>query len=182
MNPQLPGRFVVPEVVATNFHFKAGDVVADFGAGSGFFLKVLTDTVGPTGRVFACEVQKNLVEKLGDTARLQGLGNVMPLWCDLEEPGGIKLRDGVLDGALLSNTLFQLEDKAIALREMRRTLRNGALFHVIDWTDSFGGLGPSSAMVVTQDQAIDLLEAAGFIFEREYPAGEHHYGLALRAV
>jgi arsenite methyltransferase len=182
MNPPLPGRFVIPEVVATHFHFKAGDVVADFGSGSGFFLKALTEAVGPTGRVFACEVQKNLVEKLGDVVRMQGLGNVTPLWCDMEESGGIKLRDGVLDGALLSNTLFQLEDKETALREMRRTLRSGALFHVIDWTDSFGGLGPSQAMVVTKEQAIDLLEAVGFLYEREYPAGEHHYGIALRAV
>ncbi|MBY0310385.1 methyltransferase domain-containing protein [Patescibacteria group bacterium] len=182
MNQPLPGRFVVPEVVASHFHFKVGDVVADFGSGSGFFLKVLTEAVGPTGRVFACEVQKNLVEKLGDQVRLQGLQNVTPLWCDLEESGGIKLRDGVLDGALLSNTLFQLEDKVTAVREMRRTLRSGGVMHIIDWTDSFGGLGPSSAMVITKEQTIDMLEAHGFVFEREYPAGEHHYGLSFRAV
>ena len=37
MNFVLPGRFVVPEVVSTHFHLKEGDIVADFGAGSGFF-------------------------------------------------------------------------------------------------------------------------------------------------
>jgi len=182
MNLPTLGRFVIPEVVATHFHLKEGDVVADFGAGSGYFLRVLSLAVGPSGKVFACEIQKNLVEKLGDLIRLQGLGNVTPLWCDLEELQGIKLREGVLDAALLVNTLFQLEDKPTAVREMRRTLRRGGVLHLIDWTESFGGLGPQPQHVVTATMATDLMEEHGFILEREYPAGDHHYGIAFRAV
>ena len=49
MNFVLPGRFVVPEVVSTHFHIKEGDIVADFGAGSGFFLKILSKAVGSEG-------------------------------------------------------------------------------------------------------------------------------------
>lgn len=183
MNPTPTlGRFVVPEVVSTHFHFKPGDAIADFGAGAGFYLRLLSDMVGASGRVFACEIQKQLVEKLGDIVRLQGLGNVTPLWCDLEEVGGIKLRDGVLDGAIMVNTFFQIEDKAACLREVRRVLRTGATFQLIDWTESFGGLGPQPPQVVTKTMATDYFEAAGFLFEREYPAGDHHYGLAFRAV
>lgn len=182
MNLPLPGRFVVPEVVSSHFHFKEGDVVADFGAGSGFYLKILSEAVGQTGKVFACEIQKSLVDKLGDIIRLQGLGNVTPLWCDLEEPQGIKIRNEVLDAAILVNTLFQLEDRHVALVEMRRTIRSGGVLHVIDWAESFGGLGPQPAQVITKEAAIDLLEAAGFIYERDYPAGDHHYGIAFRAV
>lgn len=182
MNLPLPGRFVVPDVVATHFHFKAGDAIADFGAGSGFFLKVLADATGPTGRVFACEIQKNLVEKLGDLIRVQGLGNVTPLWCDFEEVGGVELRDGVLDGAIMVNTLFQLDDKAAALAEIRRTLRAGGTLHLIDWTESFGGLGPQAGQVIGKEAAVDLLESSGFLYEREYPAGDHHYGCAFRAI
>lgn len=182
MNIPLPGRFVIPEVVATHFHLKEGDAVADLGAGSGFFLKTLSSMVGPSGRVFACEIQKNLVEKLGDVIRLSGLSNVTPLWCDLEEPQGIKLRDSALDAAILVNTLFQLEDKPAALTEIRRTMREGGVVHVIDWTESFGGLGPAAGSVVDQETAIDLFESARFIYEREYPAGDHHYGVAFRAI
>jgi len=85
----LPGRFVIPEVVATHFHLREGDQVADLGAGSGFFLKVLSETVGLSGKVYACDIQKGLVEKNGELARVQGLMNVIPLWCDLEEIGGV---------------------------------------------------------------------------------------------
>jgi tRNA A58 N-methylase Trm61 len=111
MNAPIGGRFVMPDVVATHFHLREGDSVADFGAGSGFFLRALSTAVGDTGKVYACEIQKALVEKLGELARLQGLGNVYPIWCDLEEPNGIKIGTNELDAAILVNTLFLIEDK-----------------------------------------------------------------------
>lgn len=182
MNPTLPGRFVVPEVVASHFHFEPGSVVADFGAGAGFYLKPLSIMVGEKGKVFACEIQKSLVEKLAEVARVQGLSNVTPVWCDLEEVQGIKIRDRVLDGAILVNTLFQIEDRTTALTEIHRTLKRGAVLHLIDWTDSFGGIGPTPQQLLTQAAATDLLEEHSFLYEREYPAGEHHYGVAFRTV
>lgn len=182
MNFVLPSQFVVPEVVTSQFHLKAGDVVADLGAGSGFFLKHLSAAVGPTGVVYACEIQKPLVEKLGAIARAQGLQNVTTLWCDLEEENGIKLPSSSLDAALLINTLFQFQLKAVALEEVRRVLRPGAVLHIIDWTESFGGIGPQPAAVVTKEAAITLCEAQHFVFEREFPAGEHHYGITMRKV
>lgn len=175
-----PTRFVQPEVVTTHFHLKPGDKVGDFGAGSGYFLKVLSEAVGPAGRVYACEIQKNLVETLGNKARTDGLANVDPLWCDLEHPGGIKIADGALDAGLLINTFFQFEDKAAGLREIGRTLRAGASFFLIDWSDSFAGLGPEPAAVVIEDTARAHAEANGFVFERSFDAGDHHYGLAFK--
>lgn len=176
------GRFVIPEVVASHFHIHEGERVADFGAGSGFYIPVLSAAVGSTGRVFACEIQRPLVEKLGSFARMKGLENVDPLWCDLEAPRGIKLADESLDAAILVNTLFQLENKDISIIEMARTLKRGGVMHVIDWSESFGGLGPALTSVVTKEAAIALFESHGFQFEREYPAGEHHYGLAFRVL
>jgi ubiquinone/menaquinone biosynthesis C-methylase UbiE len=182
MNFTLPGRFVTPDVVASHFHIHEGEKVADFGAGSGYYLKVLSGLVGQTGKVYACEIQKNLVEKLGDFARLSGLSNVLTLWCDLEEPNGIKIPDNTLDAAILVNTLFQFENKEAALTEIRRTMKPQGTLHIIDWSESFGGLGPQASDVITKDAAINLLESQRFVFEREYPAGEHHYGFTVRKV
>lgn len=182
MNTPIGGRFVIPDTVATHFHLKEGDLVADFGAGSGFFLKPLSKAVGENGRVFACEIQKQLVEKIGEQSRLMGLGNVHPLWCDLEEVNGIKIGSGELDAAILVNTLFLIEDKTVAIQEMGRTIRSGGKFFVIDWTESFGGMGPQTDQVVSADEATNILESNGFVFDREYPAGDHHYGLAFRKI
>jgi len=182
MNIPTGGRFVMPDIVTTHFHLNEGDVVADFGAGSGFFLKPLAAAVGETGRVFACEIQKPLVETLGEQARVQNLTNIHPLWCDLEEENGIKIGDGELDSAILVNTLFMIDDKQVAITEMGRTVRKGGKFFVVDWTESFAGIGPQPGSVITAEAAKDLLESNGFVFERDFPTGEHHYGLAFRKI
>jgi ubiquinone/menaquinone biosynthesis C-methylase UbiE len=107
---------------------------------------------------------------------------VHTLWCDLEEINGIKIGTNELDAAILVNTLFLIEDKETAIKEMGRTVRSGGKFFIIDWTESFGGMGPTANHVINSTDATNLMESNGFIFEREYPAGDHHYGLAFRKV
>jgi ubiquinone/menaquinone biosynthesis C-methylase UbiE len=181
-SPLVTGRFVIPHIVATHFHVRPGDVVADFGAGSGYFIDTLANLVGHEGRVYALEIQKNLVEKIGDIARAKGFAQVQPLWADVEDLGGSKIPDGTLDVAIMVNTYFQFDDRQSALREVWRTLRSGGKFFLIDWSESFGGLGPQPEQVVMAEVAEAEAETAGFVFEHTFDAGDHHYGLAFRKV
>lgn len=174
------GRFVVPEVVSTHFHLHEGDAVADFGAGSGFFVPVLSAQVGPSGRVYALEIQRNLTESISELVRGQNLSNVEVLWCDIEKIGGTKLDDGLLDAAIIVNTMFQWEQKTVAIDEVKRTLRSGGKLFVIDWTESFAGLGPQPDDVITEADARALIESRGFAYERSFDAADHHYGLSFR--
>lgn len=174
--------FVHPEIVSSHFHFRNGDRIADFGAGTGFFLQVLSKAVGRDGKVYACEIRKNLVEKMGQLIGEQQLSNVEVIWCDVENARGTKLKDGSLDGGIAANLMFQLEDKESALEEFARVLRKGAKLFVVDWSDSFGGLGPHPDHVFSELQAKSVLEGHGFTFERSFPAGDHHYGLAFRRI
>jgi ubiquinone/menaquinone biosynthesis C-methylase UbiE len=175
-------RFAQPELILSHFHVRDGDLVADYGAGAGTFIPGLSKKVGERGRVFACEIQRTLVEKIGTMINEANIQNVDPLWCDLEAENGIKISDGVLDVAIIVNTLYQIEERERAIAENRRTMRSGGVVYVVDWEDSFGGMGPHPDCVICKQAAIDLFEAAGFILEREYPAGEHHYGLAFRVL
>ena len=179
-SPMVQGRFVEPGVVSTHFHLREGDTVADFGAGSGYFMEVLAELVGKTGVVYACEIQKELSIKLGEQARSKGLTQVSALWSDVEELGGSKIPDGVLDAAVVVNTFFQFEDKATALQEISRTMRSGGKLFIIDWSESFNGLGPQPEQVVSEADAKAHAEEQGFVFEHSFDAGDHHYAIALR--
>lgn len=178
----VTGRFVDPSIVASHFHLREGDTVADFGAGSGYFMEVLANLVGKEGKVYACEIQKELSIKLGELARTKGLTQVHPLWSDAEELGGSKIADGVLDAAIVVNTFFQFEEKNTALQEISRTLRSGGKLFIIDWSESFNGLGPQPGQIITEEEAKMLAEAEGFVFEHSFDAGDHHYGIAVRKI
>lgn len=172
--------FVSPEIVSTHFHLRSGDKVADLGAGSGNFIPVLSRVVGGQGRVYACEIQKNLVEALSDRVRREHLSNVEVIWSDLEEVGGSKIEDSTLDAAIIVNTLFQADNRSAMVAEAARALRSGGKLFVIDWTESWGGLGPQPGHVLSEQDAKAIVETEGLTFERDFDAGSHHYGLAFR--
>ncbi len=175
-----PQRFVMPDVVTTHFHLRPGDKVGDFGAGGGYFTNALSQAVGHEGKVFAIEIQRNLADTLTNKVRQEHLGNVEVVWGDFEEEGACNIADDVLDAAMVVNSLFQTDDKKAALKEIARTLRGGGKLFIIDWSESWGGLGPQPNNVLSEDEARSVAESLGLTFERSFDAGDHHYGLAFR--
>lgn len=169
--------FVSPEQVIKSIGVTLGMQVADFGSGPGFYSIPLAKTVGPNGRVYALDVQKNMLELVRSKARLERLLNVMTMWADLEKPGGSQLAENTMDFVIISNILFQSEDKNKMLAEAFRILKSGGKVAVIEWDSSAGGAGPKPEMVVKREQAEKLLADAGFRREKEFYAGDNHYGL-----
>ncbi len=92
------------------------------------------------------------------------------------------MADRHLDLVLISNLLFQLEDKPAALKEAWRILKPTGRLAVIDWSESFGGMGPHKKAVVKKEQALLFAREAGFELIKEFDAGAHHYGLIFRPV
>jgi len=156
-----------------------GMVVADLGAGTGAYTIPLAERVGETGRVYAVEVQKEFLSNIKDAAAARGFKNVEVIWGDIERLGGTKIKDASIDAVVISNVLFQAEDKPGLLLETKRILKPGGKLLLIDWKDSFANLGPAPLMVVTADMARELAVREGFLVAKEIPAGEHHYGFIM---
>ena len=157
-----------------------GMKVADIGAGSGHHTMHIAKAVGETGTVYAIDVQKELLARIKSEANHNKLHNVEIVWADIEKPGATRIQNGLMDRAILSNVLFQLEDKRNAVGEIKRILKPGGKLIVIDWSDSFSQLGPHKDMVVGPVEAVALFSANGFEKEREFDAGSHHYGIIFK--
>ncbi len=125
--------------------------------------------------------EKNDYEILLVLEDAKGFKNVSTIWADAEKEKGTKLKDGLLDIVLLSNVLFQTDDDRGLFREVRRILKPGGKCIVIDWTDSFSGMGPHRHHVYTKGQALSRSHETGFSLVSEFTPGAHHYGLILRA-
>ena len=171
-----PGRNV------SAFEIKPGMAIADFGSGSGAYVLAIGEALRGMGHVYAIDVQRDLLSRVKNESARMGYKNVEVIWGDVERLYGSKLADDSIDIVLISNLLFQLSDKPSALLEANRVLKPGGRLAVIDWADSFRGMGPTQRDVVAKEKANSLAYDAGFEFVREFPAGAHHYGLIYKKV
>ncbi|MFA5764057.1 MAG: methyltransferase domain-containing protein [Candidatus Paceibacterota bacterium] len=175
--------FSDPEKNIEQFSLGKGNVVADFGAGSGFYSFAAAEAVGETGKVYAIDVQKDLLQKLKNEARnVRHLMNIEVVWADLEHLGGTKLRESSMDAVVAANLFFQIENKDNACMEIRRILKKNGRVLFVDWLGSFGGMGPHQSNVFPREAAEKLFEKHGFALEKETFSGGQHYGLIFRKV
>ena len=170
-------NFSNPEKNIKHLNLKEGDVVADFGAGSGHYVFPLSLLVGDSGKVYAVDIQKGLLLKLQKDIIQKDFQNIETIWGDVEKINGSKLRTGSLDALIASNILFQVENKDSFIKECYRVLKPNGKILIVDWSESFGGIGPSPQSVVREESAKEMLEKNNFIFKEGMPAGNHHYGL-----
>jgi ubiquinone/menaquinone biosynthesis C-methylase UbiE len=162
------------------FNVDPGHIVADFGSGSGHYTIALSKKIGNSGKVYALDIQKDLLEKLKKTSEGLGLSNINVIWADLDEERGSGLADEIIDRVVATNILFQVEKKDNLVKEIHRVLKTKGRVLLIDWSESFSGIGPQAQDVVKQDVARVLFESHGFVLEKEIQAGDHHYGLIFR--
>jgi SAM-dependent methyltransferase len=169
--------FMDPIETLAAVHLQSTNTVADFGAGSGF-VSVAAATLVPQGQVFAIEINKDQVTRITRDAVDKKLTNLHPLWGDIEINEGTKLANDSVDVVLCFNILFLLDDKASMLKEAFRVLKPGGKIALVDWTESFGGMGPQPHHVFTQTMAETLLTTIGFKkLADSLPTGAHHYGI-----
>lgn len=172
--------FSDPSHNISQFDLQSGMKVADLGAGTGALSVLVAQHVGDSGKVYAVEVQKDLLERLKNLTQQERVTNIEVIWGDIEQPQGTHLKDHAIDAVICSNVLFQVEHKEGFVEEAKRILRPGGRLLLIDWTESFGGMGPAPDHVVGEQQGRALFEAGGFQFVKKIDAGEHHYGMVFR--
>ncbi|MFA5773193.1 MAG: class I SAM-dependent methyltransferase [Candidatus Paceibacterota bacterium] len=172
--------FTNPEQNILHLGLTEGMRVADFGAGTGFYSKAASAKVGYTGKVYAIEVQKDLVKRLESEIKSWGILNIDCIWGDIEKRNGTKISDQSVDVVIVSNVLFQAEDKLGLIDEAKRVLKKGGKVLLIDWSDSFGGMGPTTESVVTESMAKELFEKRGFKLEESISTSAHHYGIIFK--
>jgi ubiquinone/menaquinone biosynthesis C-methylase UbiE len=155
--------------------------VADLGTGTGHYALAAAHLVGNDGKVYAVDIHQDILKHVKDAAHEKGLRTIEGIWGNLEKKGGTKLRDQLVDAVILSNTLFQLEDKPATVAEVKRILKPGGRLLVIDWAGAYGGIGPHPGHVVSEHAAEELFITGGFHKLKDFRAGPHHYAIVFTA-
>lgn len=168
--------FSDPATNIAKLNITEGMRVVDLGAGSGFYSFEAAKRVGNSGRVYAVDVMKDLLERMRSIAISNGLRNIEVIWGNCEKIGGTKLSEGIADRVIASNILFQIEKPDDFVLEIKRILKAGGKVLIIDWSE-VSALSPKK--IVTSSVAQMLFEKAGFKLDQSFNAGDHHYGLVM---
>jgi|SRR3989338_2084348 len=151
-------------------------IVADLGAGTGYYSLPVGHLV-PNGKVYAVEIVKDFLTTIKNKVKEANLRNVEIIWGNIEQIGGTKIGDSIVDTAIASNVLFQVEDKDRFIEETKRILKPGGQVLLVDWTVDSSPISPKTA--IPKNKAREMFEKKGFVFKREIDAGAHHYGMIL---
>ncbi|HEX5474560.1 MAG TPA: class I SAM-dependent methyltransferase [Vicinamibacterales bacterium] len=135
-----------------------GSVVADLGAGSGWFTIRLARRVGPNGVVYAEDIQRQMIEAVDRRVQREGLRNVRTVLGTARDP---HLPDGSIDAVLMVDTYWEVEQPIELLRKIDRSLKPGGRIGIVDFKRDGGGPGPAMDERSDPGRAIEDARAAG---------------------
>ena len=144
----------MPEHVGSLMGIEEGMVVADIGAGTGYFLPYLSKAVGDSGVVYGLDVEPNLVKHMKKRARKAGLANVSAKKIPYDSPG---LESGTVDRVLIVNTWHHIGERVAYAKKLASVLRPGGSIWVVDFTKESPN-GPPKAMRLTPAEVMKELD------------------------
>ena len=168
-------NFLNPSEILKQLNLRKNMIAADFGSGSGGWViplaKILED-----GHVFAVDILEEPLSALRSKAKLEKLSNIDAIKADVEK--GTSLLADSCDLVLMTNLLFQAENKFGILAEGRRVLKSGGEILVVDWKPE-SPLGPKEGRVSTEEVK-NLANNVNLKLEQEFSAGNYHYALVFK--
>jgi ubiquinone/menaquinone biosynthesis C-methylase UbiE len=124
-----------PDEVLDALKLKAGSVVADVGAGPGYFTFHLAERVGPQGKVYAVDIQSDVLAQIRSRAEKEKLKQIETVLGAANDP---KLPAEQLDAILVMNAYHEFVEYDAMMQGMLRALRPGGLLAIIDAEDKMG--------------------------------------------
>lgn len=120
---------------------------ADFGCGSGYFTALLAEGVGLKGKIYAIDIQEEILKEAQEFINNLGLRNIKFLKEDLEKSSG--LESNSLDFVFISQVLYQSDEPEKIIREAYKVLKKGGYLIILE---------PNRRNVLFQNQNVYEIE------------------------
>jgi SAM-dependent methyltransferase len=144
---------------------KPGQQVCDIGCGNGFYTLELARLVGPTGTVYAVDIQPEMLRMLAHRAAAEGLANIRPILGTAIDP---RLPPGRLDLVLCVDVYHEFSHPAEMLARIRESLAADGRLVLAEFRGEDPAVPIKPLHKMTKQQVLKELEPAGFRLDRSF--------------
>jgi 2-polyprenyl-3-methyl-5-hydroxy-6-metoxy-1,4-benzoquinol methylase len=152
------------DYIISSLALKPGENVADIGAGPGILSVPIAKAVGPSGKVYAVEIDKDYFPHIEKKAAAEDVKNVVPVLGAFTDP---KLPARNMDVALFHDVLHHIEDRAGYLKAMAGYMKPSGRIAIVELPPT-GSHKDDPSLIVTKDQVKGWMADAGFVPVKEF--------------
>lgn len=153
-----------PERVLAGLGLEPGDRVADLGSGSGYFTLGLARAVGPTGKVYAVDVDQKMNEYLRERVRTAGLDNVDVILGEFQDP---LLPDGEIDLLFTANTYHHIRERPSYFQRVQTDLRPDGRIAIVEFDGRKGWFVRLIGHHKPKQEIVAEMREAGYRLEQD---------------
>lgn len=164
-----------PDLVIDALKLAPASVVADVGAGTGYFSVRLAKRI-PDGKVFAADVEPDMVHYLGERAKSEHVPNLVPVQASADAANLPEAADLVL----VVDTFHHIGNREAYFTKLRSSLKSGGRLAIIDFKKD-SPIGPPAEYRFTPEKVEEELKAAGFTLAESHDFLPRQYFLVFKA-
>jgi len=166
-------------VIVDALGLKPGMVVADVGAGTGLFTRLIARQIGAEGRVYAVDISPNFIYELVRDCRRQGFDNVIGVICNDRQS---TLPPNSVDLVYICDTYHHFEYPYSTMESIHAALREGGRVVVVDFEREEGVSSDWIMNHVRAGKSVfrEEIEKAGFELVEEVDFLKDNYGLVFK--
>jgi ubiquinone/menaquinone biosynthesis C-methylase UbiE len=165
-----------PHEVVHALGLKPGDIIADIGAGSGYFTFHLARHVGEKGKVYAVDVSPEMILRVNRRSREFKMNNVVSVLADSDDP---LLPDQSVNRFFICDVWHHIENQTKYLSLMKKMLKPGGEIVMIDFHKKELPVGPPMNMKIAREDLIKQLDGNGYRLTKEHSFLPYQYFLVF---
>jgi ubiquinone/menaquinone biosynthesis C-methylase UbiE len=142
---------------------KPGMAVADIGAGSGYYTSRIAKRIGPSGRVYATDIQQGMIQLLDRRVTAEGLTNVTTILGGMDDP---RLPPASIDLAIMVDVYHELQEPQLFLQRLKGAFKPGGRLVLLEFRKEDPKIPILEVHKMSVAEVKQEMEAEGYAIDR----------------